>query len=121
MGFTWQHGTSNTTQAHYMVTPTLLLLSALFVQLDARPHLVAPAAWNRLRVGGLLVVLVTALFSFEVGDVTDRGAPTWSGGLDAARLQCAALDFDRVEVPIAPRGFGGFYAPVPCSKLGRPP
>jgi hypothetical protein len=122
MGFTWQHGTSSTNQAHYMVTPTLLLLSALVVQLDARPRLVAPVAWNRLRVGGVLIVLVTALISFEVGDVTVRGAPTWSDALDAARLQCAVAHPDRVSVPIAPRRFAGsFHAPIPCSKLDSPP
>ena len=43
MGFAWPHGSSSTDQAHYMVTPTLLLLSALFVQLDARPRLVSLA------------------------------------------------------------------------------
>jgi hypothetical protein len=121
MGFTWPHGTSNTQQAHYMVTPALLLLSALFVQLDARPHQVAPAAWGRSRLGAVMIVLVSALLSFEVGDVAIRGTPTWSDALDAARLQCAVADPDHVRVPIAPRGSGGFFAPIPCSKLGDPP
>jgi hypothetical protein len=122
MGFTWQHGTSNTDQAHYMVTPVLLLLSAVFVQLDARPRRVAPAAWNRLRVGGVLVVLVAALVSFEVGDVKVRGVPTWSDALDTARLKCAAGNYKRVEVPIAPQRFAAsFRSPIPCSKLGSPP
>ena len=79
VGFTWPHGTSNANQAHYMVTPTLLLLSALFLQLDARPR--------RVALGGVEQVTCqvaswwcssTALISFEVGDVTNRGAPTWS-------------------------------------------
>jgi hypothetical protein len=120
MGFTWPHGTSNTRAAHYMVTPTLLLLSALFVQLDTRPRLVASAVWSRLRVGTVLIVLAIALASFEVGDAAIRGKPTWSDSLDAGRLQCAVADRDHVRVPIAPRVFG-FFAPIPCNRLGNPP
>src|ERR1700694_82980 len=35
--FLWPHGTSNAGNSHYMVVPTLLLFSAVFLQLDARP------------------------------------------------------------------------------------
>jgi hypothetical protein len=132
--FTWPHGSSNTKQAHYMVTPTLLLLSALFVQLDPRPRLASPGAWNKLRVGTVLVVLVVALFSFEVGDSAIRGAPTWSEALDGARSRCAVTHAKRVQVPIAPSFLlsflasasthstaSSFEAPIPCSKLVSPP
>jgi len=119
--FTWPHGSSNASEAHYMVTPTLLLLSALFVQLDPRPRLVSPAAWNKLRVGTVLVVFVVALLSFEVGRLGVRGAPTWSEALDAGRARCANTHAERVQVPISPRTFlGSFNAPIPCSKLRSP-
>jgi hypothetical protein len=118
MGFTWPDGSSNTNHAHYMVTPTLLLLSALFVQLDARPRLFRRAAWSKLRIGTVLVVFVAALTSFHVGDRTVRGVPTWSEALDEARLHCAQTNARSVKVPIAPRRFAGsFDAPIPCSEL----
>jgi hypothetical protein len=66
MQFLWPSGSSNTSVAHYMVTPTLLLLSALLVQLDGRPRRFSPTTWNRVRLGAVLVVFVVALFSFEV-------------------------------------------------------
>lgn len=121
MGFTWPHGTSNTKQAHYMVTPTLLLLSALFVQLDARPRGVGVGAWDKLRVGAVLVVFIAALASFDVGDSKARGSPTWSEALDAARSQCISTDAKQVQVPIEPRTFlSSFDVPLPCSKLQDP-
>jgi hypothetical protein len=117
--FTWPHGTSNAREGHYMVTPTLLLLSALFVQLDARPRLVSPAAWNKLRVGAVLVVFVAALVSFDVSESNFRGSPTWSEGLDAGRSRCAHTRATHVEVPIAPPIFHVFYAPIRCSDLAQ--
>jgi hypothetical protein len=120
MGFAWPHGSSNTNQAHYMVTPTLLLLSALFVQLDARPRLVSPGAWSKLRTGTLLVLFVTALVSFDVGESNVRGSPTWSEALDAGRATCAHTDVTDVELPVAPHTFfGNPQARIPCSKLAQ--
>jgi hypothetical protein len=117
-GFTWPHGHSSTTSAHYMVTPTLLLLSALFVQLDARPRLVSAGAWNKLRVGTVLVVFVVALSSFLVGESTVRGSPTWSQAVDAGRSRCAHSNVADVELPVAPRvGFFAGQARIPCSEL----
>jgi hypothetical protein len=118
IGFTWPHGTSSTNGAHYMVTPTLLLLSALFVQLDARPRLVSPAAWNKLRVGALLVVFVAALVSFDVSESNVRGSPTWSEALDAGRSRCAQTNVASVEVPIGSRRLVVFHARIQCSELG---
>ena len=81
--FTWPHGSSSTSPAHYMVTPTLLLLSALFVQLDARPRLVSLARGTNYFVGTVLVLFVAALVSFDVGESNVRGSPTWSEALNA--------------------------------------
>jgi hypothetical protein len=121
--FAWPHGSSNTTQAHYMVTPTLLLLSALFVQLGARPRLVSLGAWSKLRVGTLLVLFVAALASFDVGESKLRGSPTWSEAVDAGRATCAQTNVAEVELPVAPRSFGFFNfnypARIPCSELAQ--
>jgi hypothetical protein len=118
--FTWPHGSSNTLSAHYMVTPTLLLLSALFVQLDARPRLVSAGAWNKLLVGTVLVLFVAALASFEVGETNVRGSPTWSEALNAGRATCAHANVADVVLPVAPSSIVGNYrAHFPCSELAQ--
>jgi hypothetical protein len=121
MGFAWPHGSSNNTSSHYLVTPTLLLLSALFVQLDARPRLVSPGAWSKLRVGTVFALFVAALVSFDVGDSTVRGSPTWSEALDAGRTRCAHANVRDVVLPVAPQifPFGAYPARIPCSKLAQ--
>jgi hypothetical protein len=121
--FAWPHGSSNTNHAHYMVTPTLLLLSALFVQLDARPRLVSYGAWMKLRVGTVLVLFVAALVSFEVGESNVRGSPTWSEAVDAGRATCAHTNVADVVLPVAPHSasFFNFHyqARIPCSELAQ--
>jgi hypothetical protein len=117
--FTWPHGSSNALAAHYMVTPTLLLLSALFVQLDARPRLVSLGAWNKLLVGTVLVLFVVSLASFDVSD-TSRGSPTWSAALDAGRATCSHTGVANVALPIAPISIvGSFHIRIPCSELAQ--
>lgn len=118
--FTWPHGSSSTGPAHYIVTPTLLLLSALFVQLDARPRLVSLGAWSKLRVGTVLVLFVAALVSFEVGESNVRGSPTWSAALDAGRATCGHANVADVVLPVAPSSIVGNYrAHFPCSELAQ--
>jgi hypothetical protein len=120
MAFAWPHGDSSTGQARYMVTPTLLLLSALFVQLDARPRLVSAGAWNKLLVGTVLVLFVAALASFEVGEKNVRGSPTWSEALDAGRATCAHTSVADVALPIAPSTIlGSWHIRIPCSELAQ--
>ena len=105
-----------------MVTPTLLLLSALFVQLDARPRLISLGAWNKLRVGTVLVLFVAALVSFDVGESNVRGSPTWSEALDAGRSRCAHTSAADVELPVAPHSSFlnlSYHARIPCSELAQ--
>jgi hypothetical protein len=120
MGFTWPHGSSSTNPAHYMVAPTLLLLSALFVQLDARPRLVSLGVWSKLRLGTVLVLFVAALVSFGVGESDVRGSPTWSEALDAGRATCAHTNVADVELPTAPSSIlGSWHVRIPCSELAQ--
>jgi hypothetical protein len=114
MQFLWPQGSSNTTVTRYMVTPTLLLLSALFIQLDARPRPFSPA-WSRLRLAAVLAVLVVALVSFEVGESHVRGSPTWTEAVDQGRARCGARNATEVRLPIAPQPF--WYAALPCTEL----
>jgi hypothetical protein len=104
-----------------MVAPSLLLLSALFVQLDARPQLVSLGAWSKLRVGTVLVLFVAALVSFDVGESTVRGSPTWSEAVNAARTRCAHTNAGDAVLPVAPQifPFGAYHARIPCTKLAQ--
>jgi hypothetical protein len=117
MQFLWPHGSYSTSQAHYMVTPVLLLLSALFVQLDGPPPRFSPAAWSRLRIAAVLAVLVIALLSFEVGESEVRGSPTWTDAVEGSRARCAATNAADVKVPVAPQPVVSYYARLPCSTL----
>jgi hypothetical protein len=114
--FRWPHGSYNTAQAHYMVTPTLLLLSALFVQLDTRPRFASAIAWARIQTGVLAIVFATALVSFSVGEAGQRGKPTWSESLDGARASCRVTPDAEVKVPVSP-GVIFFNLPIACSEL----
>jgi hypothetical protein len=115
--FSWPHGSYNSAQAHYMVTPTLLLLSALFVQLDSRPSFASAVAWARVQVGVVAFVFATALVSFSVGDASQRGKPTWSEVLDYSRAKCRATPAAEAQVPVSRFGVFVFNLPIPCGKL----
>jgi hypothetical protein len=108
--FPWPSGGSGSLQAHYMVVPTLLLITALLAMLDGERGL----AWARARVGAILVLALVALVSFDVADPNVRGHPTWSGALRTARVVCLHEPVTSVRVTIAPRGWS---MPLPCSRL----
>jgi hypothetical protein len=113
----WPAGASNNDASRYVVVPTLLLSSALFVALDGRARSVAHPDWPRLRAGLGMLVLVAALFSFDVSDKTNRGSPTWSTALHVARLTCARTHTATIPVPVAGPPYFGFAFDLPCSKL----
>jgi hypothetical protein len=116
--FTWPHGVSNASASHYMVVPTLLLLSGIFVFLDDQPRSVSPATWTRVRISGASFLMLIALSSFAVGDGTLRGTPSWSGQLASARLRCTHIHVRSVNVDIDPSS-GYFTIPMPftCERL----
>jgi hypothetical protein len=117
-GFTllWPHGISNADSAHYVVVPTLLLLSALFVQLDARPRSVSSTAWDSVRAGVVSFIVLAALASFNVGDSALRGTPTWSEALDDARATCTEEHPETALVRVAPPTFE-YGISIPCGDL----
>jgi hypothetical protein len=114
--FSWPHGSYNSAQAHYMVTPTLLLLSAVFIQLDSRPSFASAVAWARVQTGVVAFVFATALVSFNVGDASQRGKPTWSESLDNARATCRTAPTAEVKIPVSPSVFF-FNLPIACTEL----
>ena len=124
--FLWPKGTASSRgywdDPHYFVVPTLLLLSAIFMRLDAHPRLISPTAWRSLQTVGVLFVVFAALLSFNVSDPSFRGSPTWSRALSVGRSQCVRKHQDTVEIVTAPyqEGFpGAWEIPISCSKLTR--
>ncbi len=114
--FLWPKGSSWTDAAHYMIVPTLILLSALFVQLDVQPGALSAIAWNRIRTVGVAFVLVAALFSFNVSD-SSRGTTTWLQAVNTSRTECLRKNLDTARVLIAANGYFPVYMQAPCSKL----
>lgn len=112
----WPHGSPNDGIPRYVVIPTLLLLTAIFVALDAY---LGPARRQRipfLAQGIAAVVLIASVASFDISDTTVRGFPTWSGALDQARDHCVQTRTTTVDVAIDPAVLG-FKMPLACSKL----
>jgi hypothetical protein len=99
-----------------MIVPTLLLLSAIVVQLDARPKRVSLRGWNRTRVAVVSLIGLTALFNFNVSGPS-RGTSTWLAAVQTGRTRCARLALDTTQVLIAPNGFYATYMQVPCHTL----
>ena len=102
---------------HYFVVPTLLLLSAIFMRLDAQPRILSANAWRRLQMAGAVFVLLAALLSFNVSDSAVRGSLTWSKALDIGRSQCLRNHEKTVEVVIAPPPTGYWTIPISCGGL----
>jgi hypothetical protein len=112
----WPRGSSNADGARYIVVPTLLLTSALFVVLDARVGAVSPETWRTTRAATAALVALAALFSFNVAS-SARGTPRWTASLNSARYTCAHTHVADTRVPVDPLVFG-FSLPLPCSKAG---
>jgi len=113
----WPHGVSNADASHYVVVPTLLLLSALFVQLDVRPRSLSATAWDALRTAVVLFIILAAIASFNVADRTTRGTPTWSEALDTARAKCADKHPGSVGVEVDPQFPFRSYLVAPCADV----
>lgn len=97
--------------------PTLLLLSALVVQLDgislpARDK--SPRLWQGAFV---LFVLVASLLTFNVSNST-RGTHTWTQELQVSRQVCLHTQASTARVLTAPDSrVYDIFMEVPCSKL----
>ena len=51
-----------------LVVPTLLLLDALFMQLDVQPGIVSASVWRAVQTSAVVFVLFAALLSFNSSD-----------------------------------------------------
>ena len=116
--FYWPRGTSNVIGSHYMVVPTLLLLSALLIRLDAKARARSTVLQRDLRIGVVGLVVLAALLSFKVVDSAARGQPTWTSAITASRAKCFHTNLYEVTVPISPQGTGILVGmTVHCSEL----
>jgi hypothetical protein len=105
--FYWPHGTYEAgAEYHYMIVPTLLILSAVLAFLDsvlAR----SPAKWRMsFRIGAISFILFAAVLTFTIGNSAIRGGYTWTAELAASRVACVQHRLAVVDVPIAPDVFG---------------
>ena len=115
----WPLGESNTIGSHYVVVPTLMLLSALIVWLDTLPEPAARRPWRRPAVAAMAFIGVCALLTFSVGDGEIRGTPTWTRALRDARAGCVTHETSQeVPVVIAPvKQYVVTSVRLPCDRL----
>jgi hypothetical protein len=115
--FLWHQGDSNPAEAHYMVVPALLLLSAFLVFLDSRPRSMSAATWTRIQFAGAASLVALSLASFAVGNSAVRGEPTWSRALTSARARCLDTKTQSVNVVVDPSGFVAATMSMPCDRV----
>ena len=113
--FLWPKDSFNSYGARYMIVPTLLVLSALFVWLDEAERRF-PLPWRRIAFVVPAVIALSAIASFKVGNTSYQSLVSWSDALDAAQKRCATDSRTEVSVPVSPAGWH-FHLPLPCSKL----
>ena len=118
----WPDGESSREGTRYLITPILLMFSALFVWLDAAPRGasgrdVPPAGWVAIQAASTVFVLFCALASFSIGDRVTRGALPWSESLAAGRAECQAGDPTEVLILLNHPPLDAFSLPLPCSDL----
>lgn len=105
--------------SRFVLVPVLLTLSVLALVLDERPRRVAPANWDRLRLGVLGLVLLAAGTDFLVTNDRSEG-PGWSAELAAAREICARPGIEAARVQVSP-DVPTFRLTVACDVLATGP
>jgi hypothetical protein len=119
--FYWPEG-DFTGGSHYLITPTLLLLTAIILQLDAvirkRPdEPVGPVRRKALVAAVVVFILATALVGFHVGDRRIRGSVPWSDEVAQAHTVCGQPDSPPYVLVPTDRLFTDFPVQVPCDRL----
>ena len=114
----WSQGSSTELGARYVVTPALLLLAAVFIQVDAEVRSADRASRRplMLRAAVICVILGCALVSFRVEPLYPPGR-TWTDALDQSRTACEAGELTTVDVTTMETPFGQYVLPLNCSAL----
>jgi hypothetical protein len=109
----WRSGVYNDFGGRYAIVPTLLLLSAGLALLDSyyRP---AKKRLPILAIAAVVVLLVSIVTSFDVGNEPNRGGPPWDESLRAATAECETKNITEAPVSIAPPGWS---VTVSCRSL----
>jgi hypothetical protein len=112
----WRSDVYNDFGGRYAIVPTLLLLSAGLALLDSyyRP---ARKRLPVLAIAAVVVLLVSIVTSFDVGNEPDRGGPPWDESLRTATAECEAKKLTEVPVYTAPAGWS---VAVSCRSLVSP-
>ncbi len=117
---TWPAEASAGFGGRYAIVPALLLISFALVLIDQplRPRR-GPRRLPWLGIAAVVVLLVGAVTSFDIGDRAARGEPTWDAALEAAAATCPAAPpagdpNPAAAVASAPAGFVVY---VPCDQL----
>jgi hypothetical protein len=119
--FYWPEG-EFTGGSHYLITPTLLLLTAIILQLDAvirkRPdEPVGPVRRKALAAAVAAFILAAALIGFHVGDRRIRGSVSWSDAVAQAQPVCGQRDSPPYVLVPTDLLFDNFPVQVPCDRL----
>jgi hypothetical protein len=110
----WPAGSYNSLVARYAIFPVLLLVGALFVQLDLEPAPERAGLRTGLTAATLALLVAGVVTSFSVADSGVRGTPSWPTALDAARQSCQGARQPAAAIPISPPGW---TAILPCSTV----
>jgi hypothetical protein len=119
--FYWPEG-EFTGGSHYLITPTLLLLTAIILQLDAvirkRPdEPVGLVRRKALAAAAVVFILAAALIGFHVGDRSIRGSVSWSDEIAQAHAVCGHPDSPPYVLVPTNQLFNSFPVQVPCDRL----
>jgi hypothetical protein len=119
--FYWPEG-EFTGGSHYLITPTLLLLTAIILQLDVvirkRPdEPVGLVRRKALAAAVVVFILAAALIGFHVGDRSIRGSVSWSDEVAQAHAVCGHPDSPPYVLVPTNQLFNSFPVQVPCDRL----
>jgi hypothetical protein len=111
----WAAGSYHENGARYSIVPALLLLSALFVQLDAKPLRISSRLWRMARGAALVLIAMAVVTSFGQSGGPARGGSRWSDSIARAQRHCESAPRDQsVDIPSSPQGWSVF---LPCGDL----
>lgn len=117
----WPGGTYNGSGGRYVIIPALLLVSAAVVLVDRFARQRRRPRWAAWSGAALIVLLIAGMVSsFDMEDVTARGAPTWDQSLEAAARTCVAERTPEGLVEVSPAG-AGFVVELPCAQISSLP
>lgn len=106
----WPVGTSSVLGARYAVIPTLLLISAALVLLDARVRSATGWPWAAIATAAVLLVAVGTSFDVSEG----REMPPWGESLRKAAAACRRESLAEAPIEISPPGM---TMAISCDRL----